>query len=189
MRRMIQLRGANACGKTTAVNQFIRLHDLQTDTLEYRGKNYELQTDGRIYVIAKRRDDGTYGGLDGYVRNRDELVNVLIKVLKVKKPEILVFEGLVYGLTYKLGCQINEIAKSHGYHYTAVCLYLPLNEALERLYKRNGGKPINEETLTQKGLNGLRAYTKLSKSGIDTRLIDTADIPKDKMYKLIEDEI
>ena len=53
MRRMIQLRGANACGKTTAVNQFIRLHDLQTDTLEYRGKNYELQTDGRIYVIAK----------------------------------------------------------------------------------------------------------------------------------------
>jgi dephospho-CoA kinase len=187
MKRMIQLRGSNGYGKTTAVSQFVLKHGMKPENIECNGLTYELQTDGHgTYVLAKKRKDGTYSGLDGTVNNRNDLINLITKLIAERQPEVIVFEGLIYGLTFKLGFDLNNLAKKNGYKFTAVCLTIPRDTAIERIYKRNGGKPFNQDAFDGRCKSNLKAYERLRDNGIDTRLVDTSRIQYKDMYKVIE---
>lgn len=187
MKRMIQLRGSNGYGKTTAVSQFIMKRGMKPEYIECAGLTFELQTDGNgIYVLAKKRKDGTYSGLDGYVHNRDILIALIKELIKLKQPDVIVFEGLIYGLTFKLGFELNSLAKKSGYHFTAICLNLPRDIAIERLYQRNGGKPFNHDAFDGRCKSTMKSYEKLRDNGVDARLVDTSKIQKNNMYKIIE---
>lgn len=138
MKRMIQLRGSNGYGKTTAVSQFIMKHGMNPEYIECDGITFELQTDGNgIYVLAKKRKDGTYSGLDGYVHNRDILIDLIKALINIKHPEVIVFEGLIYGLTFKLGFELNSLAKRSGYHYNGDVSFIQAgDESLSKDEKR-----------------------------------------------------
>ena len=187
MRMMIQLRGSNGYGKTTAVSQFIAKRGMIPENIDCDGETFELQTDGKgIYVLAKRRNDGTYSGLDGYVHDRNMLIKLIKKLIKTRQPDVIVFEGLIYGVTFKLGFDLNQLAKMYGYHFTAICLSLPRDIAIDRLYKRNGGKPFNEDAFDGRCKSTIASYEKLRDNGVDARLVDTSKIQKNNMYTIIE---
>lgn len=189
MHKVIQLRGCNGSGKTTTVNQFIARNGLKPSSVDCCGRKWEIQTGKGIVILAKRGGDGNIRGLDGYVNSREELVQVVPAVLDITKPEIMIFEGFIYGLSYKLGAEINQMAKSRGYKYIAVNLDIPPEVSLNRIYHRNGGKKINEERIWQKCAQAMRAYGKLKAAGIETRLFDTSKIPPNQMYRILEEVV
>ena len=189
MPKIIQLRGANGCGKTTAISQFIEHYGLGIDHIVVGNREYELYTNGAYCVIARRRKDGSFTGLDGIVENREVLVNLVVAILREKRPDVLVFEGLIYGLSYLLAQRLSDIGQKMGYEYKAICLYCPLPDMLQRIYGRNGGKKINEDAMLSKYNQNVSAFQKIKAAGIYAKLIDTTKVRKTMMYTLIEDEL
>ena len=103
--KIIQIRGINGSGKTTLVRGLL-------DTLEY--ENVEVFVNGkavichkseRIFVIG-RYDKNECGGCDASIENGNDLKELIAKVTKEYKPEILIFEGVMYGKTFSFTYEI-----------------------------------------------------------------------------------
>lgn len=190
MKKVIQLRGTNATGKTTAVRQFIGHGSFSILEIKVGGNDVEYCYDKeRNIVVLGRYDDRECGGIDGRIKSVGALNDSIVKVLREVGPEHLIFEGVVYGLTFKFAYELNFVCDKLGYHYTGLCLTPPLDDALMRLYQRNGGKEINVEHLQNRYFSSIRAYNKLKANGVDVKMINTSAIPKKDMYRIIEDEL
>ena len=186
--KVIQLRGTNATGKTTTIRQFIERGNftVRSIVISRRAIEYHWDEDRRIAIIG-RYDQAMSGGVDGYITNKDLLRNVIIRMIKVIKPETLLFEGIVYGVTFQFDYELARILKTLRYEYIGLCYMPPLDVVFDRLAQRNGGKEVDYMSVQNKWFTASRAYEKLYKNGINVKAIDTTKIPKDQMYRLIED--
>lgn len=139
------------------------------------------------YVVAGRYNDNSRsGGIDGFISDKWLLKEYLFRILMIVKPEALIFEGIMYGITYKFGYEVYKICESLGYEYVGLQMDIPLENALTRIYERNGGKGINVESLQKKIQTSYSAYLKLKGSGVHCEMVDTSKIAKDRMYQIIE---
>lgn len=184
--QIIQIRGGNACGKTTTVRQFVEKNNLKIQQIEVKGIKTDISVGKDIVVLG--RYDKLNGGCDLF-KNKNHVMNTLMYVLKNIRPKLIVFEGILYGVTFKMGEEVNKLAKMYGYHYTGITLYRSKENGMKILKERNGDAFFNENHFLQKYTASLIAYKKLLKSGIDVRLINTDNIKKEDMYKIIQDNI
>ena len=60
---------------------------------------------------------------------------------------------------------------------------------LERIYKRNGGKPIKEKLIFDKVKSVRTSHKRLVENGYNAKLVDTTKINENEMYKILEGEI
>lgn len=188
MKKIIQLRGTNATGKTTAVRNFINLNNNCIYKIPVRGKEYEYTfLPDRNIVVAGRYDLRECGGIDGIITNKYILKEYMYKIMVDLKPEAVILDAVMYGVSFQFGYELSKVGEQLGYHYIGVLCAPPLDVSLLRLYKRNGGKEINVDHLQQKYFQSLKAYRRSCSAGMDMKLIDTSKIPKDKMQKIIED--
>ena len=190
MRKVIQLRGTNATGKTTAVRQLIETGGFEVRFFRH-GKMDVAYTmnDERSICVLGRYDTRVCGGFDGVIKDKRLLMDIIIKMLKVLQPKYYVLEGVMYGVTFAFGFNLNKVCDMLGYHYVGLCLIPPLDVSLLRLYGRNGGKEIDVKHLQDKHFATIRAYEKLKANGVDVKIVNSAIIPKDQMQKMIEDEM
>lgn len=74
MRKIIQLRGTNATGKTTACRQFIQSGQFTVRSVPVYGKYIEYHYDEqRKIAVVGRYDQRECGGVDGYIKNKNFL--------------------------------------------------------------------------------------------------------------------
>lgn len=186
--KVIQLRGTNAVGKTTAIRQFVNRGNFCVKSFVMNGIEVEYHKDDeRGIVVLGRYDQNVTGGIDGRITNKNVLRDAILKALSVEKPNVLLFEGIVYGVTFKFAYELFKVLKLRGCDYLGVCLEPPLDVSFERLSERNGGKPIDAMSVQQKWFTAQRAYEMLKEAGVPVVFVDSSKIPKDKMYKIIED--
>ena len=185
--QIIQIRGGNACGKTTTVRQFVNKHNLQIKTIEVGGISTDISTDNKGIVVLGRYDK-LNGGCDLY-KNRKHVIDTILYAIKNIKPKLIIFEGILYGITYKMGYDIHKIAKMYGYKYKGITLYRSKENGMKILALRNNGTYYNEDHFLQKYKSSLVAHDKLIKSGVDMILINTDNVPENEMYKIIENNI
>ena len=102
---------------------------------------------------------------------------------------MIIFEGLIYGLTYKFASQLSDYVRNYNYEYRGICLYVEPDICFERLYNRNGGKPINENYIFAKTKTMISSYKKLLENGYNVKMINTGNMKEDEMYKIIEGEL
>lgn len=186
--KIIQIRGCNASGKTTSVKQFIQRNNLETMEVSVKGKSTYLTTNKDKSIVVLGRYDKKTGGCDLFA-NKDHVFNTIEWVIFSLRPKTIIFEGLIYGLTYRFASQVSDYAKKYNYEYSGICLYVDEKIAIERLYKRNGGKPIKEQNIFAKTKSTISSYKKLLANGYKVKMIDTSTIKEEEMYKIIEDEI
>lgn len=186
--KLIQIRGCNASGKTTTVRQFIQKNNLEIKEINVKGKNTIITTNKDNSIVVLGRYDKKTGGCDLF-SNKDHVFNTIIWIIFNLKPKIIIFEGLIYGLTYKFASEVSDYAKKYNYNYTGLCLYANEEIVLKRLYKRNGGKPIKEQNIFAKTKSMIASYKKLLSNGYNVKMIDTSTLNEENMYKIIEDEI
>lgn len=188
--KVIQLRGTNATGKTTTIRQFIERGDFEVKSVPVANRDieYHWEETRRIAVIG-RYDKAVTGGVDGYITNKELLRDVIIRMLKVVKPDVLLFEGVMYGVTFEFAYKLARVLKTLHCEYIGIYFNPPLDVVFDRLAERNGGKEVDYMSVQAKWFSAGRAYEKLKKNGINIKAIDTTRIPKDQMYKIIEDEL
>lgn len=188
--KVIQLRGTNATGKTTTIRQFIERGAFEVKTIEIAKRQIEYHWDDeRKIAILGRYDQRMSGGVDGYITDKNLLRDVIIRMLKQIKPEVLLFEGIVYGVTFQFAYELARVLKSLKVEYLGICMIPPLDVVFDRLAVRNGDKPVDYMSVQNKWFTASRAYEKLLKNGVPVKAIDTSKVPKAQMYRIIEDEI
>lgn len=186
MKYLIQLRGSNASGKSTAVRQFCQKFELKPAEVRVGGKCTSIMTNGIYTVVGKYKPYSSGEGCDAHVDDAAHLRATIFELLRSRKYDIVVFEGLIYSFTYKFATDVDRIAKLCGYKYKPALLRLPYDERLRRLFERNGGNTdISLRTLDQKLKSGEVSAKKIREAGIPLTYIDVSKIPVEDMWKIV----
>lgn len=188
--KVIQLRGTNATGKTTTIRQFIErgAFEVRSIRIGKRDIEYHWDNERRIAIIG-RYDQAMSGGVDGYITDKNLLRDTIIRMLREIKPEALLFEGIVYGVTFQFAYELARVLKAIKCDYVGICFLPPLDVVFDRLAERNGNKEVDYMSVQSKWFTAERAYHKLRDNGINVKAIDTNKVPKAQMYRIIEEEL
>lgn len=148
MTTLINIRGTNGSGKTTAIRSVMLEHTMLPWVLREGKKEHILgyvSQDLRIGIVGKYTT--TCGGCDT-IKTQDEIKQRILELKKILKPEgVILFEGVLVSTIFK---PWYEFAKEHFGGMTWAYLDTPLGVCLSRIQERNGGKPIKEELVAQK---------------------------------------
>lgn len=184
--KLIQIRGCNASGKTTTVRQFIEKNNFESIEVNIKGKKTYLTINQDKSIVILGRYDKKTGGCDLF-DNKEHVFNTIMWIIFNLKPKVIIFEGLIYGLTYKFASELSNFVSKYNYQYKGICLYANEDTVLERLYKRNGGKSIKEINIFKKTKTMISSYKKLLANGYNVKMIDTSNINENEMFKILED--
>lgn len=183
--KVVQLRGANCAGKTTSMRQYLEKAGVDgciSLKTNYGPASATITSLGTI-VLGSYKQGGKFGGCDSY-KNRDMLVEAIAEALKMK-PRGIAFEGLIYSRTVKLATEVARLCQQSGYSYVGVYLHQEYEDALSKVYKRNGGKKINEKVLMGLCAGARSSYEKLKRMGYDMRKVEVAEMPYDRMGDIV----
>lgn len=184
--KVIQIRGSNGAGKTTIVRQFVQRNNLEIKKISIKGKETYISTNNNGSIVVLGRYDKKTGGCDLY-ENTEHVLNTMLWAIINLKPKIIVFEGMIYSLSYTFASKVSNIVKKYNYQYLAISLYTNPEVVLERIYKRNGGKAIKENLIFEKIKAVRSSHNKLISNGYNSKIIDTTNIKENEMFKILED--
>ena len=187
MHKFIHLRGSMATGKTSTARSIISRGDYEVRFVQIAGKEYPYTYDEKQnWIVTGRYDKAVCGGLDGKITNREIMKFYIHKLLSEVKPEVVVFEAVMYGNSYKFGKECADICRGNGYEYIGILLAPEFDVVLSNMYKRNGGKQINVDSLSSMYFGSFTAADKLNKAGVRVVREDTSKYPLDELYKVVE---
>lgn len=182
----IQLRGCMASGKSSTAKQFLERSNFVTEYVEIFGKKLPYNIDkAKNIILTGKYGSRQCGGIDGIVTNTNVCYEYLVKLMKMN-PNTIIFEGVMYGLTFKFAKKLNDICKALGYHYIGVLLIAPFDVLMDRLYARNNNKKIKVVERNRDYTMVINTNKKLEQGGVDVRVVDTSKIQKDRLYTIIE---
>lgn len=181
---LLQVRGANATGKTTAVRQYVERHSHATVRIGSVPVEM-LQTDmGTVAVLGEYRG-GRYDGMDTVSATNDELIAVIGGVVRSYRPAYIVFESFMRSGKWRFTQRMAACLAGLGVAYRNLVLYVPLDVAAERITRRTGRRPNEDRLVTEMKLVD-NCYLKMRAAGMDVRREDTSDIKEPEMYRLVE---
>ena len=188
MNKVIQLRATNAMGKTTVIRQFINKYNLIVDKINVlNDKVYVTHSkDNTLFILGKYNDK--WGGCDNF-KDKQQVFNTIVFLVKNYQPKYIIFEGLLYGKTFQFAYNLNNYLKRYNYKYKGIVLNSSFEFALERLKKRNNNSEINIEAFYNTWYSVLNSYKKLKQKNVDMELIDITSIKYEDMVKILEREL
>jgi predicted kinase len=148
-RALVQLGGTNGSGKSTPLRD---LYNASTDVEFIYGEDGRIDAswlrDFGCVVLGHYKNHN--GGCDGVTGSGGlARVNQIIDTV-LSDPRFydtpVYFEGLLLASHVNMK-RISIVAAKHDIHYIVVHCDPPLKTCLERIYERNGGKPINEDSV------------------------------------------
>lgn len=154
MSLVLNVRGPNGSGKTSAVRQFMSLRNprqlLEQNRVGVKGQplrdkviGYEL--DGNIRIVGSYEME--CGGCDS-IQDQD-----VIKALVTSWAEEgfdVIFEGLMVSTVWGTWTAVQETLEAKGHQWLWVFMNTPLAQCIANVYTRNGGKPIKENLVEDK---------------------------------------
>lgn len=186
MTKIVQIRGSNGTGKTTLVREFLRRRgDNTIITLTVGGERIECHKTGEIIVMG-RYDRNECGGCDSEIHSKELFKDAIAKIVRTCKPEVLIYEAVLYGKTFQFSYDIYRYAKAAKAEYMALCLVPAFETTLERIYGRNGGKEINLQALQSTYNSCIRSNAKLRAAGVPLIEVDTAKMTPEEMAQVLE---
>lgn len=179
-RCILNVRGCNASGKTTTVREFINSFESpRIETLE--GNTITVCSED---VVALGRYDRKNGGCDGY-KGRDHVINAIESVIRVKRPRVVIYEGMIYSKTYKMAVDVRDKFARYGYPLRIIYLRRSYESILDLLEERNGGSDYNPLNIYRTYESVQKAYEKLKADGFDIRKINVEKYKLDDMKIII----
>lgn len=183
-KRIIQLRGLNASGKSTAMRQFAQIKGLKESQIDVCGIKTWIMTNEDTAVIGRYPKESNFGGCDSCIKGKQHLFDTL-QTLMNQGYETICFEGYLFSGSAKLCIEVDNIAKSNGYEYIALLMDLSYNTELDRLFQRNGGKDINLNAFDSGRKAVYKSHSLLKNKGIITMIVDSENTANDKMGEAI----
>lgn len=181
---VINPRGCNASGKTTAVREFIK--SFPEAHLINVGPSTVTQCTDRVFVLG--RYDKKNGGCDGY-SGRAQIEKTINALIALRNPLVIVYEGMLYSTSAKLAQDLDKALRPRGYYYQGIYLHRPLQSILTLLEARNGGAGYNVAGIYDTYRANGNAYKALKASKTRIVKVEADTIALEEMGNLIWAEI
>lgn len=182
---VINVRGINASGKSTAVREFCRTFDLKPEQIQFQGNKYRVMTDGKKYVIGWYKPYSDSEGCDSLDVDKEAFKRFLQHLIGGVRPELIVYEKQIWSTTYKLTGEIIDLSKAYGYNFLVVQMMIGYEDSLNRLFFRNGGKNVNLENFDTRFTGVQRSLKQLEKRNIFILYSDPLKIPIERMKEVL----
>lgn len=181
MRLILNIRGTNGSGKSSIVMSMLDDPNMYVISKPYQGRSRNIATVFPQYGWVAL---GTYfnktGGMDCFPNN--ELTKKAFWYVLKKFPQYnLVMEGIISSTIFSTYETLFKEAQEKYPDTKVVVLRLapPVEVCLQRIQKRNGGKPIKEKLVSDKYHMIERACNKFKAAGIRMIIWDnTKPIPE-----------
>lgn len=142
---IVSLRGPNGSGKTTVARSLLHVGG-NGDLVTFNGVPSHVTSEG--VAIVGKYGEARSGGMDTVkyqVQGRDAVLAASRQYAKV------LFEGVIVSTIYGPWLEVSRtIREERGEGIAWAFLDTPLEVCLERIYERNGGKPIKEDQVEHK---------------------------------------
>lgn len=184
---IVNIRGCNGSGKSTIPMGMMDDPYMKTTYKHIPGRKSKLGI-ATVFPSYGWVALGTYfnktGGMD-CLPNNEVIQKAFWYVLK-KYPEYdIIMEGVIASTISSTYINLFKEAEERYHDRKVVILSFntPVDVCLERIYKRNGGKPIKEDAVEMKWNMVQRAAKKFKDAGFSTVKIDNSSTPKDRMLQ------
>ena len=128
------------------------------------------------------------GGCDTF-KNKIQVFNTIVHIIKKYKPDFIIFEGLLYGKTFLFASNLKNYIKKYNYEYIGITMTCDFEFALQRLQKRKENSDINIEAFYNTWKSVLVSHNKLIKSGAKMKLVDITNIKLQDMCNILIEEV
>lgn len=166
MRLLVNIRGTNGSGKSTIPISMKDDPDMYKVIRPYKNKPKKILTVFPNYGwVALGAYDRPTGGCDPFP-NKNFIRKVLVYALK-KYPEYnILMEGILIATTYSTYAELfAEMQETYNVQPVIYYLMPPVETCIERIKKRNGGKPFKEELVHAKYGMMQRGIKKFQQAG------------------------
>lgn len=184
MKRIINIRGCNASGKTTTVREFIK--QFPNAQIGQVAGSYVTRCTPKIFVLG--RYDKKNGGCDGY-SGTAEVISAIDALIKTFHPEVIIYEGMLYSKTAKFAQDVANRFISAGYSWTGILLHRELKSIFSLLEARNGGARYDVRTIINTYNGCESSYKTLAARGMDIKRIDVDGLPFEQMKEILNGAI
>ena len=182
-RVLVNIRGCNGAGKSTIPLSMMYDPDMCVETL----LDSQCQRIAAITVFPNYGwvALGTYfnktGGLDTI--SCIEAVKTALHAAICLYPDYdVLMEGILCSTTFSSYSAIfHDIESTYGMQVIVLSLMPPVEEAIKRVYDRNGGKPVKENLIRDKWGMVYRSHQKFKHDGFCTVRVNPAKITREQM--------
>ena len=177
---IINPRGCNASGKTTATREYIK--KFPEAHLEQINGAWVTKCSDKVYVLG--RYDKKNGGCDGY-SGRDQVIQTIDAIIDGYNPSVIVYEGMLYSTSAKLAKDIDRMFRPKGYEYQGIYLYRKFSSIIRLLEARNGGADYNIASIYNTYRANENAFKAIEKAGLCIAKVDADWYPLEQMGEII----
>lgn len=184
---IVNIRGCNGSGKSTIPMSMMEL-DPEFEVVKLGVSKTGKPCNPALTVFHKLKwvALGTYfnktGGMDTYKTNADTLM--ALKYALKNYPEYdIVMEGVIASTIKSTYAELFRELEEDGHQVLIMAFVPPLEICLERIQKRNGGKPIYEELVASKWRSVYSGVEYFRNAGLTCLRIDTSRCSKERMLE------
>lgn len=189
---IVNIRGCNGSGKSSIPQSMLDDPDQYVIEKPWNGKPLKIAMVFPNYgwVVMGHYLRPT-GGMDTLPDNTVCMRKIFWYLLKHYPQYNLLMEGVLCCTVLNPYIKLfNEAMEKYPDRVVyVVSLLPPLQVCLDRIYKRNGGKPIKEADVEKKYNSTIRFIDKFRDAGINSVVWDNTVITNDKLIHQLEDKI
>lgn len=193
MNWLINIRGAVASGKTTAVRQFCQLKGFRVETVELKDAVccVTILGDGEIIVLGDYGNPANCTGPDRF-RKKDgqsatkNTLRALVRETALRyKPRIIIFEHMLTSQLFKSTAEIAETGRRLGYEYAGYQLWRSEDSRAQMLFNRSGAMARTKNFhVNAKRVN--RATELLNAGGYNVEVVNVGAVKAEDMWKVVD---
>lgn len=183
-RLLVNIRGCNGAGKSTIPMSMMDDPEMKVISKTYNGKSKNILTVFPTYGWVAL---GTYfiktGGLDGFPDKNLTRKSLIYAIEHFPEYNILM-EGVISSTIFSTYLELfKNIEEKYNIKVAIINFLPPFEVCLERIYQRNGGKPIKEEGVLSKWNTVNRNADKFKAQGLLSIKVDNSHTSKENMLK------
>lgn len=183
--KVIQICGTNGTGKTTLVKGLLTSGNFLRMELQIDGEVKEWWYDGEVAVIGRYTRNNCCG-VDAGNYSGEQLIKVIDTILAVYEPKAVVFECLMFGLSYKFKQNLFEVSKRHNRSYVVITLTAALTTLSERVIRRTGNENVNFDGVNSKMRQAINSTRLIQADGATAYIIDTEQKSKKEILDFLK---
>ena len=186
MKLIVNIRGCNGSGKSTIPMSMLDDPEMYVIYKHIPGRKSKIGI-ATVFPTYGWIELGTYfkktGGADTLPNNA--VIQKAFWHLLKKYPEYdLLIEGVIVSTISSTYIDLFKAAEAKypDRRVVIISFNTPPEVCLERIYQRNGGKPIKEDAVRQKWGMVQRGAKKFKTAGFVTVRVDNSNTPKEQMF-------
>jgi len=196
MKKLINIRGAVASGKTTAVRQFCEHMGFSVEIMHMNNADIPVSIidSGRIVVLGNYANKSNCTGTDplrfknGKSATKKLIAQSITQIYRQYNPEIIVYEHMLTSQLFKSTKEIADVGRSFGYEYFGVQLYLSEKKRESLLEKRSGAR-ARKKRFSDAARRVNRSTEMLNEGGYKVIVRNVERTEHDSMWKVVQDAV